>query len=248
MSLEDPFFVVKEEVLKALSKTRGLFERWKEEDCLRSNEEREWSSTELNNSLRSIEWDLEDLDDTVQIVEKNPARFKIDKGELLARKEFIKKTRDEVRCMKERASSAAKPQIQRNSLDNVPLGSPTTKGVKGSSTKYSRLPNDEFDEVPQPDLPGNDRLPTSQNNNQVSKMSESSSNIRCMSDSLGTDIDEHAIMLDEFGAEMANAESKLDATMRKMSKVIHMSNDRRQWMAIGILSSAMIIILLMLLI
>lgn len=90
MALEDPFFVVKDEVLKALLKTRDLFESWRlGQECLasenggdgaflRTAEEQEWATTELRNSLRSIEWDLEDLDDTVQIVEKNPAKFRID--------------------------------------------------------------------------------------------------------------------------------------------------------------------------
>ena len=33
----------------------------------RRGEEQEWATTELRNSLRSIEWDLEDLEDTVQV-------------------------------------------------------------------------------------------------------------------------------------------------------------------------------------
>ena len=55
-------FFYSSEVLKALLKTRDLFESWKMGDegrDLRSAEEQEWSTTELRNSLRSIEWDLE---------------------------------------------------------------------------------------------------------------------------------------------------------------------------------------------
>ena len=55
-------FLIFSEVLKALLKTRDLFESWKmgeEGRDLRSAEEQEWSTTELRNSLRSIEWDLE---------------------------------------------------------------------------------------------------------------------------------------------------------------------------------------------
>ena len=52
------------EVLKALLKTRDLYETWRqavEGDGreFRSAEEQEWAATELRNSLRSIEWDLE---------------------------------------------------------------------------------------------------------------------------------------------------------------------------------------------
>jgi len=48
--MEDPFFVVKDEVIKALVKTRELYERWRIGDEgieLRSAEEQEWAATEL---------------------------------------------------------------------------------------------------------------------------------------------------------------------------------------------------------
>jgi len=59
-------------------------------------EELEWTSTELRNSLRSIEWDLEDLDESISIVEKNPRKFKITSAELSARRSFISTTKEEV--------------------------------------------------------------------------------------------------------------------------------------------------------
>lgn len=57
-------------MFKALNKTRGLFLRWRElgENC--SSAETEWTTNELRNSLRSIEWDLEDLEDTINILFK----------------------------------------------------------------------------------------------------------------------------------------------------------------------------------
>jgi hypothetical protein len=35
---------------------------------LNTREELEWTNTELRNALRSIEWDLEDLEDTIYIL------------------------------------------------------------------------------------------------------------------------------------------------------------------------------------
>ena len=55
-------------------------------------------------------------------------------------------------------------------------------------------------------------------------MTDSVGNLRNISRQIGTELDEQAVMLDEFGAEIENAETKLDATMRKMAKVLHMSN------------------------
>lgn len=63
-------FYICSEVFKALNKTRGLYLRWREIGDITTNVETEWTTTELKNSLRSIEWDLEDLEDTIYILFK----------------------------------------------------------------------------------------------------------------------------------------------------------------------------------
>uniref|UniRef100_A0A1A8M8V7 Syntaxin 6 n=1 Tax=Nothobranchius pienaari TaxID=704102 RepID=A0A1A8M8V7_9TELE len=71
MSMEDPFFVVKGEVEKAVHVAQNLHHRWsnlKQEGGRASKEEMDWTTNELRNSLRSIEWDLEDLDETINIL------------------------------------------------------------------------------------------------------------------------------------------------------------------------------------
>ena len=59
------------EVQKALATARNLFGRWRElqeDPSMLSREEVEYTTNELRNSLRSIEWDLEDLEETVNIL------------------------------------------------------------------------------------------------------------------------------------------------------------------------------------
>lgn len=66
------------EVFKALNKTRGLYLRWLELSGTPTSNacgappsgsaDADWTCTELRNALRSIEWDLEDLDDTIDIL------------------------------------------------------------------------------------------------------------------------------------------------------------------------------------
>ena len=63
-------------------------------------------------------------------------------------------------------------------------------------------------------------------NEQLGVMTDSVGNLRNVSRQIGSELDEQAVMLDEFGTEIENAETKLDATMRKMAKVLHMSNGR----------------------
>lgn len=62
---------VHREVQKAVNAAQSLHRRWSElllEGGGASKEEVDWTTNELRNSLRSIEWDLEDLDETINIL------------------------------------------------------------------------------------------------------------------------------------------------------------------------------------
>lgn len=59
------------EVQKAVNTARGLYQRWCEllqEGTAVGREELDWTTNELRNGLRSIEWDLEDLEETIDIL------------------------------------------------------------------------------------------------------------------------------------------------------------------------------------
>ncbi|XP_068177042.1 syntaxin-10-like isoform X2 [Antennarius striatus] len=108
MSIEDPFFVVKGEVQKALCRARGLSDRWEEllqDETQVSRDELDWSTNELRNCLRAIDWDLEDLSETINIVESNPGKFKLSDSELQERRDFVDRTRKSVQEMKDHLSS-----------------------------------------------------------------------------------------------------------------------------------------------
>lgn len=60
-------------------------------------EEFDWRTAELLSCSRSIEWDLQDLEDAVSIVEGNRKKFgEIDDGALKSRKDFIDAIRSKI--------------------------------------------------------------------------------------------------------------------------------------------------------
>ncbi|XP_053438228.1 syntaxin-10 isoform X3 [Nycticebus coucang] len=121
MSLEDPFFVVRGEVQKAVNTARGLYQRWCEllqESTSVRREELDWTTNELRNGLRSIEWDLEDLEETIGIVESNPGKFKLPAGDLQERKEFVERMQEAVQEMKDHmVSPTAIASMERNNRE-----------------------------------------------------------------------------------------------------------------------------------
>ncbi|XP_068617337.1 syntaxin-6 [Battus philenor] len=257
MTLEDPFYVVKDEVFKALNKTRGLYLRWQEiskTPTIPNSPEVEWTSTELRNALRSIEWDLEDLEDTISIVEKNSSKFKIDNKEIFDRRTFIEATKQEVKVMKSKMSlnrnrdndgTAREPLLGEESP--MHFGNSWTSTPK--YTKYSKLANqtdspNRFDMYDSDIMSMQEKMLMNQEDT-LHVISNSVGSLKTVSKQIGIELDEQAVMLDDLNTELENTDSKLDSTIKKVAKVLHISNDRRQWLAIGILLGLLLIILIL---
>lgn len=113
--------------------------------------------------MRSIEWDIEDLEDTIAIAEKNP-KHKIDLQELNQRRQFINVTKNEIKSMKDKISilknrdkdiTAIQPLLEEeisprnttnssNNSNNISIGNnlmSTMAAARHSGTKYSKLEN-----------------------------------------------------------------------------------------------------------
>ncbi|GIY67191.1 syntaxin-10 [Caerostris darwini] len=237
MTVEDPFFVVKNEVVEAVTKTKDLYQRWCELKDLNliSKEEIEWSTNELKNSFRSIEWDLEDLEETISIVEKNPKQFKIDCTEINTRKAFIDKTKEEVQSMKDKMFETREKKMR--------------QGLLGTGyAKYTRLEN-EIESPTQSNIieetQKTQQLIVDAQEEQIERVGATVGTLKSMSNQIRNELDEQSVMLDDLGYEMEVTESKMDATVSKIAKALHMTSDRRQWTAIGVLLLIMFIVILL---
>uniref|UniRef100_A0A3B4UR77 Syntaxin 6 n=1 Tax=Seriola dumerili TaxID=41447 RepID=A0A3B4UR77_SERDU len=242
MSMEDPFFVVKGEVQKAVNAAQSLHHRWSEllqEGGGASKEEMDWTTNELRNSLRSID---------ERIVESNPKKFNLDAAELLKRKAFITSTRQTVKEMKEQMSSPAAASMDRKNKQAL-LGEHGAPGPvwQPGPDKYSRLDrqlqnaNSHFIEEQQVQQ----QLIAEQQDEQLELVSGTIGVLKNMSERIGMELDEQAVMLDDFSHEMDSTQSRLDNVMKKLAKVSHMTSDRRQWCAIGVLLAILFVVILL---
>ncbi|XP_065788126.1 syntaxin-10 isoform X2 [Muntiacus reevesi] len=254
MSLEDPFFVVRgrarcaparSEVQKAVNTARGLYQRWCEllqESAVVGHEELDWTTNELRNGLRSIEWDLEDLEETIGIVEANPGKFKLPAGDLQERKVFVQKMREAVQEMKDHmVSPAAVAFMERNNKEML-TGKPAT--LKSSSDLLDASvvsTTSRYIEEQQ----ATQQLILDQQDQQLEMVSGSISVLKHMSGRVGEELDEQGIMLDAFAQEMDHTQSRMDGVLRKMAKLSHMTSDRRQWCAIAVLLGVLLLVLIL---
>ncbi|PAA72509.1 hypothetical protein BOX15_Mlig028854g1, partial [Macrostomum lignano] len=251
-SIEDPFFAVKSDVERNVESARKLFDRWSilmsQYKTLASNpvgrQELDYCLGELQNSLRNIEWDLDDLEETIGIVERNPRKFRLDESEVAARRGFVSETRQRAQEMKAKIE-----RLEPNTPVAVTPPATATSvrqpgaaggGSGGASSSRQALPN--YAEETQ----AAQQLLLRQQDETLDRLSGGIGALKDISHRMNSELEEQAVILDEFGREMDTTESKLDTTMKKMARVLHMSNDKRQWTVIGVLLLVLIILIVLL--
>uniref|UniRef100_A0A3B4WXH8 Syntaxin 10 n=1 Tax=Seriola lalandi dorsalis TaxID=1841481 RepID=A0A3B4WXH8_SERLL len=219
---------VSREVQKALSRARGLFDRWEEllqDGTQVSRDELDWSANELRNCLRAIDWDLEDLSETISIVESNPGKFRLGDNELQERRDFVERTRKSVQVNLTLFIDVSLPCQDRSTGLEAHLVSANSRYIQ-EQQEQQQLIMQEQDE-------------------QLELVSGSIRVLKDMSGRIGDELDEQAVMLGDFGDEMDQTSSRMDSVLKKLEKVSHMTSSRRQWCAIGVLVTIMIVVLIL---
>ncbi|KAL7053377.1 hypothetical protein AAHC03_027180 [Spirometra sp. Aus1] len=134
----DPFYVVKDEVIKSLAQANTEYEAWKNE-VLSKSVDIKTVETALRQTIRNIEWDLEDLQETVLIVEKNPTKFFISEDELRSRQSFLHNVKVIVRRVKD---NLADPRDLNSRRRSVSFEIPTHTTVNGTVNRKAENNNE----------------------------------------------------------------------------------------------------------
>ena len=93
----DPGAPIPPEVERGMASLIEQHSKWLElAAAAQRGEEFDWRTAELLSCLRAIEWDLQDLEDAVSIVEGAPEKFSLDDDAVKVRKDFIDTIRTKI--------------------------------------------------------------------------------------------------------------------------------------------------------
>lgn len=91
-SRKDPFYTVRNQVEQSLTGANALFARWRvlsKSNSSRNTDELRWHTEELKKTLKAVTWELQDLEDSVEVAAKSPQRFGLTVAEIGERRKFI---------------------------------------------------------------------------------------------------------------------------------------------------------------
>ncbi|BHF58355.1 Syntaxin-6 [Sparganum proliferum] len=260
----DPFYVVKDEVIKSLAQANTEYEAWKNE-VLSKSVDIKTVETALRQTIRNIEWDLEDLQETVLIVEKNPTKFFISEDELHSRQAFLHNVKVIVRRVKDNLADPRDLNSRRRSVsfeipahttvngtvyrraeknnESTPAHKPGTARPLGLTEQHKTRSNPS---TSADSLLFDQRLLLQEQDAHLDQLGNSISRLKDISHRMGGELGDQVALLDTFGEEMTQTESKLDNAMMRAARILHLDSDRSQWWAISVLFLTLLIIIVLL--
>jgi len=243
--LQDPFYVVKEEVQQSVSGVTTLYERWQE--LLKSVgqgantaqiDEFKWTATQIRNGIKSIEWDLQDLEETIGIVEGNRQRFKLDISEVESRKNFITETKTAIKRMKDELNSAqSKGKMDNDNRSSLMGGKP-----KGPAGKFDLLhaaiqdDNENFINGSQRQL----QATMDQQDEDLTHIGAAVNTLKDMGKTINEELSVQSRMLDTMDDEVNKTQGRLTNTLRRLNKLLESTSDRVQWCLVIVLTLILI--------
>lgn len=268
--MTDPFNIVKEELKRSVNKTKSIIESY---NVLAINENSNDTSlkmlTDIRTNLKSINWDIQDLEETINIASKNPAKFNLSDSDIENRRQFINTTREFVKKTKKTYSIELDDSnlvtVKKSAQSNVSIKVPDIiSNASAKSKNYTKLENlDSDDEI---DTRKPTKYSSSNANNQnhsiqmqhekvfkdqdknLELISGRVSSLKNISQTMQNELEDQAFLLDDLGREMDTTESRLGTVTKKITKVLHMSSDKRQWTLICVLIGAIVFLLFLLII
>ncbi|KAG8992048.1 hypothetical protein FRB95_004100 [Tulasnella sp. JGI-2019a] len=225
---DDPYHEVKAEVqtsLQTASTLRASYLRIAS-TATGDSEELRWAGSELKATLAALDADLEDLEESVRIVEGSGGRsFGIDDNEVVQRRQFCRFVRAEIESMRadlspEKASSSRQPPR--------PVETPSP-GEEDDQSEWERQEQ---------------AILMRQQDSTLSTIAGTLGTLVEQAGLMGREIGEHNEMLSDLEANVDRTSNKLGGAMKTMQKFIRDTEETKSGWCIGIL----IVVLLCLLI
>ncbi|KAH9286071.1 Syntaxin-6 [Echinococcus granulosus] len=256
MDRPDPFYVVRDEIVKSLGQAKVEFDAWKHEVVSESTNIKT-AETALKETIRNIDWDLEDLQETVQIVERNPSKFRISVEELRSRRHFLQEVKTVVKNVKDQLHHP--DELLNGNSRNIYFDVATANkarsaaetGIGGDGGEGGGGFTEDLkwrSEHPGTDAPGllaEQVALLREQDEHLDQLGSSISRLKQMSHRIGGELGDQVALLDEFSEEMTHTESRLDNAMRRAARLLHIDSSRAQWFVIGILLLTLLVILIL---
>jgi chromosome segregation ATPase len=237
----DPFNTAKQEVIQKLDVVTALYELYQEEKQKMTGEHSITDlTTELRQQCKVVEYHLNNLEKTVQIVEKQPSRFGISQTELHERKEFIQNTKNHIKQIKNEIDirkvkkEDRKNLLKHDQFEDEPVQSAYTRQIQRDNQDFIQLQLEEQQRI------------KSQQDLGLERAIESVDRIHTIAKDINDELDTQNKELGEMEHEVEQTTSLLKRTTHRMEKLMSIGGDTGKIICIIILIVVIVLMVVLL--
>ncbi|KDR80137.1 hypothetical protein GALMADRAFT_242387 [Galerina marginata CBS 339.88] len=241
----DPYHAVQQEIqnsLQTAAQLRSSFQRIR--SMARSDsEELMWARNELKATLAALEADLEDLEESVKIVESTDARmFGLDDAEVQKRRRYVGHVRKEIENMRASVSSSA-PATSSQHLQPTGSGTPLPANSPraGPGSPFSERYGDDHQAAWAME---EQQMMIREQDHTMDSIAGTLNTIAQQASLMGQEIGEHTEMLTDLEANVDQTDQKLSGAMRRLRKFLRDSEEKGSGWCIIILMIVLMALLL----
>ncbi|KAJ3043814.1 Syntaxin-6 [Rhizophlyctis rosea] len=247
---EDPYFALKDEVQTNVSNTQKLFQNWQNS----LNDPNSSSSAvdsfkrdtdALKEALRDIDEDLSALEETISIVESNPAKFRLDVREIGQRKDFIAKIKRQVQDMRSVVSQPSLTRTREEKAAREALFQPSktvrTTDKYGRTEEEYRMSNARFIEREQQQQ----QMLMRQQDEQMDDVYDTVVGLKDIATVMGNELEDQTLLLRDMESQVDTTAGKLQLGIRRMNDFIKANSSSKQQYCIIVLIIILVILLIM---
>ncbi|KAJ6724952.1 SYNTAXIN-61 [Salix viminalis] len=220
-SVQDPFYIVKEEIQESIDKLQSSFHQWERISC--DTGAQVHLTKDLLAACESIEWQVDELDKAISVAARDPSWYGIDEAELEKRRRW---------------TSTARTQVG-NARKAVVAGREVNITVR---RELMRMPNSQQTDKSNQYTQDNDDLIQSESDRQVLLIKQQDEELDELSASVeriggvGLTIHEELLaqekIIDDLGMEMDSTSTRLDFVQKKVAMVMKKASAKGQLMMI----------------
>jgi len=236
----DPYHVVKDEIQSTLQAAESLLSSYRRirSTAREDSEELNYAKSELKATLSALEADLEDLEDSVRVVEEaGPQRFGLENAELQSRRRYVQQVRRQLEGMRNEVA----PSSETSSSSKYPPG--YGNGSRRDSQRTDEPPEREDDQSEWSKM--EQQMIMQEQDKALDAISGTLSTLQEQAGLMGTEIGEHIEMLGDLEQNVDKSQVKLDSSMKKLQKFLRDIEETKSGWCIAILIVILMILLLL---
>ena len=245
--MEDPFEIVKEDVEKSIAQLRQLHQHLKNTPSHQTQQPgHRWKLEELEQQCRTIEWDLQDLQETVAIAEKNPQKFKLTQQQMEGRRLFLHQTENELASIREfikQQQGVGGNQADNNQKRPNHAGTPAASGATSGGKRY------ETEESPTHPLGMQQELIMRDQDQQLDQVYHTVVNMKNIAKEMGQELESQEVLIDNMSQKVDGTNDRLRAAQNRIKQILQAEGvDNKTFWIIVALSLVVLILFVVVLI